>query len=605
MADYGHEWTDKRLDAMERKIRKLYGDTLEEAKERLKGILDTFSDDDKKYAEMVEAGKMKKRAYKAWREETLGKAKHLQDMIDILATDFTNADKIAMKIVGEEALDVYATNANYAAFAIEKNMNVNLSWTLYDRSTVERLIRDDPDILPLPSVDIPLDMRWNRQHINSAITKGILLGDPIPEIAQRLVTVANMGMNAAIRNARTATTAAECAGRQDTYQRAKGMGIQLKKQWLATLDGKTRHAHRMLDGQTVDVEESFQVDGYKLKWPGDPSAPGYLIYNCRCTMISVDKFHDQNAPRASKLGEVSYEEWKNGHEINENEKWSITKPKEQTIEDITIEAKKNVWNRWDEYRKKYVGHGVDFSKYDVEKLPDSVSLANIKVPEADRIVKKIDDLGSKFYSPLTNISTMSKAEAQLSNAFAVTTHHWGLGNAELKLNPAKVSENGISRIFELSQKGYSVRIPKGKELDYLISHEYGHLILNAGEKLPGKTQNFAQVDFANVKSARKEISKIWDRYCTDIKQLKSNYDSIREPIEEKMLFGIGNIDITDAERKALATAKEAYMKAKISDYSLVSADEFIAECFADVEVGSSPNEYAKEVYSIIKKYFGK
>lgn len=315
MADYGHEWTDKRLDAMERKIRKVYGETLEEAKDRLKGILDTFADDDKKYAEMVEAGTMKKREYKAWREETLGKAKHLQDMIDALTVDFTNADKIAMKIVGEEALDVYATNANYAAFAIEKNMNVNLSWTLYDRSTVERLIRDNPDILPLPSVDIPLDMRWNRQHINAAITKGILLGDPIPEIAQRLVTVAQMGYNAAVRNARTATTAAECAGRIDTYQKAKAMGIQLKQQWLATLDGKTRHEHRMLDGQTVDIGEPFEVGGYKIRYPGDPSAPGRLIYNCRCTLISVDKFHDQNAPRASKLGEVSYEEWKAGKDL--------------------------------------------------------------------------------------------------------------------------------------------------------------------------------------------------------------------------------------------------------------------------------------------------
>lgn len=328
MADYGHEWTDKRLDVMERKIRKLYGETLEEAKDRLKKILDTFVDEDKKYAEMVEAGTMKKRAYKAWREETLGKAKHLQDMIDILATDFTNADKIAMKIVGEEALNVYATNANYAAFAIEKNMNVNLSWALYDRSTVERLIRDDPDILPLPSVDIPLDMRWNRQHINSAITKGILLGDPIPEIAQRLVTVAQMGYNAAVRNARTATTAAECAGRIDTYQKAKAMGIQLKQQWLATLDGKTRHEHRMLDGQTVDIGEPFEVGGYKIRYPGDPSAPGRLIYNCRCTLISVDKFHDPNAPRAAKLGEVSYEEWKTGKEISEGNKW-------QTITDYS------------------------------------------------------------------------------------------------------------------------------------------------------------------------------------------------------------------------------------------------------------------------------
>ncbi len=74
-------------------------------------------------------------------------------------------------------------------------------------------------------MDIPLDMRWNRQHITEAITKGILLGDPIPEIVKRLISVANMGYNAAVRSARTATTAAECAGRTGTYKRAEKMGI--------------------------------------------------------------------------------------------------------------------------------------------------------------------------------------------------------------------------------------------------------------------------------------------------------------------------------------------------------------------------------------------
>lgn len=442
MADYGHEWTDKRLDAMERKIRKLYGETLEEAKERLKGILDTFADDDKKYAEMVEAGTMKKRAYKAWREETLGKAKHLQDMIDILATDFTNADKIAMKIVGEEALNVYATNANYAAFAIEKNMNVNLSWTLYDRSTVERLIRDNPDILPLPSVDIPLDMRWNRQHINSAITKGILLGDPIPEIAQRLVTVAQMGYNAAVRNARTATTAAECAGRQDTYQRAKGMGIQLKKQWLATLDGKTRHAHRMLDGQTVDVEESFQVDGYKLKCPGDPSAPGYLIYNCRCTMISVDKFHDPNAPRASKLGEVSYEEWRAGKEISEGNKW-------QTITDYSQNSVDNLLENGIIKINKSLGakaknYDIKLPNKEIVHLTEGTSITHVSVIAGkgrNRKIDMVDVLLDKY--PGTQETEWVKAKGvgyiDYDGESYKTELHWyeepSVGRVEWKVKP--------------------------------------------------------------------------------------------------------------------------------------------------------------------------
>lgn len=315
MADYGHEWTDKRLAVMEKKIAKIYAETLEEAQARLNEILSTFAEEDKKRADMVKAGTLTQKKYVAWRQETLGKKKHLLDMIDTLADDFSNADKIAMKIVSGEALNVYALNANFAAYDIERGTGMNLSWTLYDHSTVERMLRDDPDLLPLPSVDIPLDKRWNKQHINSAVTKGLLLGDPIDEIAKHLMTVASMGYNAAVRSARTATTAAECAGRIDTYKQAAAMGIQLKQMWRATLDGKTRHAHRLLDGQMVDIGEKFKVDGYELEYPGDPSAPGYLVYNCRCTVVSVDKFHDPNAPRASKLGDLSYEDWKAGKDL--------------------------------------------------------------------------------------------------------------------------------------------------------------------------------------------------------------------------------------------------------------------------------------------------
>lgn len=343
MADYGHEWTDKRLAVMEKKIAKIYAETLEEAQARLNEILSTFAEEDKKRADMVKAGTLTQKKYVAWRQETLGKKKHLLDMIDTLADDFSNADKIAMKIVSGEALDVYALNANFAAYDIERGTGMNLSWTLYDHSTVERMLRDDPDLLPLPSVDIPLDKRWNKQHINSAITKGLLLGDPIDEIAKRLMTVARMGYNAAVRSARTATTAAECSGRIDTYKQAAAMGIQLKQMWRATLDGRTRHAHRLLDGQMVDIGEKFKVDGYELEYPGDPSAPGYLVYNCRCTVVSVDKFHDPNAPRASKLGNLSYEEWKTGKEVNATNKWgTYSRNSQNSIENSAKSGKMNV-----------------------------------------------------------------------------------------------------------------------------------------------------------------------------------------------------------------------------------------------------------------------
>ena len=73
---------------------------------------------------------------------------------------------------------------------------------------------------------------------------------------------------------------------------AQSLGIQLRQMWRATLDGRTRHAYRLLDGQMVDIGEKFKVDGYELEYPGDPSAP-----------------------RASKLEDLSYEDWKAGKDL--------------------------------------------------------------------------------------------------------------------------------------------------------------------------------------------------------------------------------------------------------------------------------------------------
>ncbi len=324
MADYGHKETDKRLAVMEKRIAKVYADTLAEAKDKLSAVLAEFQELDEKKAQAVADGKLSKKAYTGWRQELLGKETHLRDMIDVLTEDFTNADKIAMKIVNGEAKDVYALNANYAAYDIEKKANTNLSWTLYDHSTVERLIREEPNLLPLPSVDVPVDKRWNQKHITAAINRGILLGDPIQDIAKRLVTVASMDLNAAVRSARTATTAAECAGRIDTYKYAQSIGIEMQQEWVATLDGRTRHEHRILDGQRVDIGEAFEVDGASIRYPGDPQAPGYLVYNCRCTIIGAIKGledDDSDDYRKHMIG-TTYEEWKAGKEQKSVEKSS-------------------------------------------------------------------------------------------------------------------------------------------------------------------------------------------------------------------------------------------------------------------------------------------
>lgn len=322
MADYGHKWTDKRLEALEKRVAAVYKQASEEMQGKLAQWYKDFERLDKQKAALVDAGKLPKADYLTWRKGKMVESGRLKALVDTLTADYVNSDKIAMQIVRGDLTEVYALNANYAAYSIERDTGLDLSWTLYDHSAVERMIREDPDLLPLPSVNIPLDERWNRQHLNNAITQGILQGESIPHIAERLQRILSMDHTAAVRSARTATTAAECAGRIDTYKYAQSIGIEMEQEWLATLDGKTRHEHRLLDGQRVAVGEAFHVGGASIRYPGDPQAPGYLVYNCRCTLVSAVKGIDQSdAPRASKLDGVSYEEWKAGKEIEASNKW--------------------------------------------------------------------------------------------------------------------------------------------------------------------------------------------------------------------------------------------------------------------------------------------
>lgn len=311
-----HELTDDSLEALERRIQAVYANAGESIDKKIKAHLELFNRRDLVERARVRAGETTESYYRQWLLNQIAIGKRWQDMLDRIAQDYTNANKIAAKLMRNETVDVYVLNHNYAAYALEKGANMNLQFTIYDRKTVERLLKDKPDLLPQPRVDIPLDLRWNKQKISSEITAGLFSGDSIKDLAHRMQRVTDMNRTSAIRNARTAVTGAENAGRLDSYKEAARKGIKLKKEWLATLDGRTRHEHRVLDGQKVDDDEPFEVGGYEIMYPGDPNAAPHLVYNCRCTVIAAIDDLDEVEPvyrRDNISGELiknmSYAEW--------------------------------------------------------------------------------------------------------------------------------------------------------------------------------------------------------------------------------------------------------------------------------------------------------
>lgn len=280
--DPAHKETDKILRDMEKRLDEVYKQAYREARQTADDFMKSFREMDKKKRQQVKDGELDKAEYERWRRTQVFQGNRYHQMADTLAADMTHTNQIAASVINGYLPEVYAVNHNYGTYEIEKGSRINTQYTMYDKQTVERLIRDNPDLLPRKAaVNVPKDQLWNKKHINSAITQGILQGESIDKIAQRLAaTVTDMSHTSAIRNARTMTTSAQNGGRIDSYKRAEGMGIKILQQWMATLDSRTRHEHRQLDGQKRKVGEAFEVEGEKIFFPGDPSADPALVYNC-------------------------------------------------------------------------------------------------------------------------------------------------------------------------------------------------------------------------------------------------------------------------------------------------------------------------------------
>lgn len=286
--DEAHEWTEQEIERLTRDLEREYNQAAKEMRDKLSKMLADFDEENGKWKERLASGSATQKEYEAWLETRAMDKEFVSNMADTLAQDAVNADKRAMELVNNAIPTVYAENANRAAFEIDSRLGQYHSFDLYDQSTVRRLIANpDSDLLPIqqppipnPKVDARKDKPWNKRKFNSAITQSILQGESIPNTAKRLQTVLKMDENAAVRAARTAMTGAENAGRVDSYRRAKSIGIDLEQEWMATLDMRTRHSHRELDGQHVPVGEKFKVDGIELEFPADPTAPPEYVYNC-------------------------------------------------------------------------------------------------------------------------------------------------------------------------------------------------------------------------------------------------------------------------------------------------------------------------------------
>ena len=133
-----------------------------------------------------------------------------------------------------------------------------------------------------------VDTNKLKKAITAEITRGIAGGLPHSEISRNLANAAKISLGRAKTIVRTESHRIQEASAQDARKMAVSKGASVVKQWKAIMDGKVRHSHRVLDGQIVEVDKPFEIDGMEAMYPGDFGDPS-MDCNCRCRATQRSK----------------------------------------------------------------------------------------------------------------------------------------------------------------------------------------------------------------------------------------------------------------------------------------------------------------------------
>ena len=157
----------------------------------------------------------------------------------------------------------------------------------------DELGRDDALTMPAAETLLALQQRENLlagagtkiwEEVRSELQDGITKGETMDELAKRIrVAFKGIDEGRAMTIATTETTVAYEVGRDMTF---KAAGVQWT-QWLVSGLGNSRHSHQAADKQIREMGTPFDVGGFQLMFPGDPTAPPQEVINCNCVRIAV------------------------------------------------------------------------------------------------------------------------------------------------------------------------------------------------------------------------------------------------------------------------------------------------------------------------------
>ena len=196
------------------------------------------------------------------------------------------------KTVEEYLVDSYDNGYIGMMYSLQ-SQGIPMTVPINDRNVVKALTTDSQLSKKYYKAD-PLKGRLDenvtllKTRVRSNLSRGIIAGKSWLEVAVDIASGMNnpfdIALKDAMRIARTEGHRVHQQGYLDAGDKAKEKGADILKQWDATMDSKTRPAHQRADGQIVEWDEYFTVDGEKMKAPS-VGGSAKNVCNCRCQLL--------------------------------------------------------------------------------------------------------------------------------------------------------------------------------------------------------------------------------------------------------------------------------------------------------------------------------
>lgn len=309
------------------------------------------------------------------------------------------------------------------------------------------------------------DLVW--MAIQAELQEGVNAGEDMRQLAGRVRAASQVTAGRAMTIARTEVHRAAEAGSLAQVRLAGFTNFECRKRWLATEDERTRLWHIQADGQTVGLNEVFDVGGEGLQFPGDPHGRADNVINCRCTMEYLFPGDDEDDALTSSgaPSQITYALW--------------------TEEDEQAHPRDRAgrFRRTDEHVGKVlkdIEEKVSIASEPEISLRDILPLVTENTNTPPRIPKDvIKQLHDTFEGTFAGFRTK------------VSSIEWAKGRARLRVGGEIFDSAGnevgeFKRVFKVNKDGV-----------FMVEHEY--LLMDSAVQGQGFAKQFNKQAFANYK----------------------------------------------------------------------------------------------------------